>query len=538
MPDSRALGNASPEIRSLLLLELVDAGFYERLSPEQTHAVLSGHDKLVRDLLAGFDGREIEKTRRFLVLFERPLDAVAMAVEYHEALQGLAAEVDMPLEGRVGIHLGEVYLWANTPEHVARGAKPLELEGPARTMGNRVLSLATGGQTLLTQSAYDLAHRAAVGETALPDNVVWMSHGSYRFVSEEPTVEIHEVGVESTALFQAPRPEDLISEAPSQVAASERTWRPVAGEPIPFRPHWMLVRSLGEANYCEIWLGKHRKTGDLQVFRFCDRREDLPRLRQQLAMVRHLKANHGGTAVVPQTLDSQLGEPPYFLESEYVDGKTLVAWARTKSSLSEVLYPLRLEIAARIAELLATAHRAGIAIGDICPANLLIREEAGVVEHVWLADVSQARLLAKSSGGAESHSSTPRLHAHPTYRAPAGSQEFSNELGDATQEDDIYALGILLYQLAAGNLDRPLGPFWDRDVHDPRLREMIQALADPEPEARLTDASEVAHRLRNLEIQHAGSEETTPPASDPSPLRGARLFRSLLKRRRKTNDNP
>ena len=43
-----------------------------------------------------------------------------------------------------------VTLRENAPEDVARGAKPVEVEGLAKPLAARVMSLARGGQTLLT----------------------------------------------------------------------------------------------------------------------------------------------------------------------------------------------------------------------------------------------------------------------------------------------------------------------------------------------------------------------------------------------------
>ena len=61
---------------------------------------------------------------------------------------------------RTGIHLGEVILRRKPAEHVARGAKPVEVEGLAKPTAARIMSLADPNQILLTRGTFDLAHRA------------------------------------------------------------------------------------------------------------------------------------------------------------------------------------------------------------------------------------------------------------------------------------------------------------------------------------------------------------------------------------------
>ena len=63
----------------------------------------------------------------------------------------------------MGIHLGEVVLRENAADDVARGAKPLEVEGLAKAIAARVMSLAGQGRILMTRTAYDFARRGAVG---------------------------------------------------------------------------------------------------------------------------------------------------------------------------------------------------------------------------------------------------------------------------------------------------------------------------------------------------------------------------------------
>src|SRR5262249_2900596 len=67
-----------------------------------------------------------------------------------------------------------------------------------------------------------------------------------------------------------------------------------------------------------------------------------------------------------------------------------------------------------------------------------------------------------------------------------------------TTQGDIYALGVMLYQMAVGDLARPLAEGWDRDVADDLIREDIAACCDGDPLRRPAGAAEVAQHLRAL----------------------------------------
>ncbi len=187
------LGTSNPAIRTLLLCDLVaSTQLVERIGDSTAADLLARHDRLARDLLSTFNGREIDKSDGFLLLFERPIEAVRFALAYQAKLRELGAAFDSAMASRVGIHLGEVVLRENSPEDVARGAKPLEVEGLAKAVAARVMSLAGNGRILLTRAAYDFARRASVGmkdESPLR----WAEHGRYRLAGVEDLVEVCEV---------------------------------------------------------------------------------------------------------------------------------------------------------------------------------------------------------------------------------------------------------------------------------------------------------------------------------------------------------
>src|SRR5574340_130334 len=145
------------ETKALLLTDVVDSTkLSERIGDAAMAAVWAAHDRAARDLLPAWRGREIDKTDGMLLLFDAAADAAGYALAYHRALGSLPT----PLKARAGLHVAPVILRENSADDVARGAKPLEVEGSARPMTARVMALARGGQTLLTSDAI-----AALGPT-------------------------------------------------------------------------------------------------------------------------------------------------------------------------------------------------------------------------------------------------------------------------------------------------------------------------------------------------------------------------------------
>ncbi len=186
-------GTADPTIRTLLLCDLVaSTQLIERVGDTTAADLLARHDRFARDLLATFNGSEIDKSDGFLLLFERPIEAVRFALAYRAGLRELGAEFDSTIVSRVGIHLGEVVLRRNAAADVARGAKPVEVEGLAKAIAARVMSLAGDGRVLLTRVAYDFARCAAVGSPS-EAQLRWAEHGRYRLAGVEDAIEICEV---------------------------------------------------------------------------------------------------------------------------------------------------------------------------------------------------------------------------------------------------------------------------------------------------------------------------------------------------------
>ncbi|HNR92403.1 MAG TPA: putative peptide modification system cyclase, partial [Dokdonella sp.] len=197
--------DANPVLRTLLLCGLVDStGLVERMGDRAAAELIRKHDRLARTIADRHGGREIDKTDGFLMMFERPIQAVAFALDYQRGLRQLNAAEESTLAARVGIHVGDVMIWDNRPEDVAKGAKPTEVEGLVKPITSRLMNLALPNQILLSNIAYVLAHRAQ-GELGIAqEKVRWRTHGRYRFRGVPDPVPVFEVGEDGVAPLKAP----------------------------------------------------------------------------------------------------------------------------------------------------------------------------------------------------------------------------------------------------------------------------------------------------------------------------------------------
>jgi len=73
----------------------------------------------------------------------------------------------------------------------------------------------------------------------------------------------------------------------------------------------------------------------------------------------------------------------------------------------------------------------------------------------------------------------------------------------ASPQSDIYSLGVVLYQLLAGDLSRPITSDWREDVADPLLLEDLKRCFARDPGQRFASASEFAGQMRSYEDRRA-----------------------------------
>ncbi|WP_263382583.1 serine/threonine-protein kinase [Granulicella arctica] len=177
-----------------------------------------------------------------------------------------------------------------------------------------------------------------------------------------------------------------------------------------------------------------------------------------------------------------------YLTMEYLEGESLREALKRKGRLS---VDEALDIARQIALALTAAHETGVVHRDVKPANVMIVPRLEGC-RVVVTDFGLARLDALGEAGELSAiSQTGRVVGTLAYMAPE-----QLEGGQATAASDIYAFGLVLYEMVTGSKafpeNGPLGGVWKRLAGPP-----------PSPRALVPELSEawVGTILRCLQVK-------------------------------------
>ena len=132
-----------------------------------------------------------------------------------------------------------------------------------------------------------------------------------------------------------------------------------------------------------------------------------------------------------------------FLAMELAEGEPITVYA----DAHRLGVPARLDLFEQTVEAVAYAHRRLVVHRDLKPSNVLVAEADGV-PHVKLLDFGIARLLDTD---ADALTRPEHRVLTPEYAAP---EQARGE--PITTAADVYALGVILYELLTGG--RPTGP--------------------------------------------------------------------------------
>ena len=395
-----------------------------------------------------------------------------------------------PLTVRIGIHAGEVN------RRDSGSFSGLAIDTAARVMG-----LAGPRQILMTRTIFDDA-RAYVLRHPLVDGqeidrpLRWVSHGEYVFKGLGKPNEIFEVFAEGIGPGEPPPN----SEKARRVDSDDLSWRPKPGEPIPFKtPTWTLKQLLGAGSFGEVWLAERGLTQN--VFKFCFDAERLLGLRREVDLFGRMHTMLGDRTDIQHVLDYHFeNAPPYYVQYEYAAGGSLTDWLEAQGGIGQVPLAQRLEIVRQVAFALDSAHAAGVLHLDIKPANVLMRKDGRGGWQPVLADFGMGKVNSEVIAQQKSQSISMAVAAGALDSSGGTMAYMAPELIDlkpATTRSDIYSLGVLLYQLAAGEI-KALAPGWERDVHDSLLVHDIADCVAGDPDRRLASARELADRLAAL----------------------------------------
>jgi hypothetical protein len=197
----------------------------------------------------------------------------------------------------------------------------------------------------------------------------------------------------------------------------------------------------------------------------------------------------------------------YYLLMEFVDGVTL----RQLLSKERVSAREALAIVPQICDALQFAHDQGIVHRDIKPENILMDRRGRVkVADFGLAKIVGAERSADLRSGAlqpdtpnepgrrpalQDLTEAGKVMGTPQYMSP----EQIHAPGEVDHRADIYALGVVFYQMLTGELPgKPLQPPSSKVQIDVRLDEVVLRALEQKPEMRYQQAGEVKSHVEQI----------------------------------------
>lgn len=218
--------------------------------------------------------------------------------------------------------------------------------------------------------------------------------------------------------------------------------------------------------------------------------------------------NHPG--IVRLLNSGPLDEGGCYIAMDFIDGETLSAKLKREKRLGRE----GLRLASQIASALQAAHRRNIVHRDLKPSNILLPSSTTAGEsEIRIIDFGIAKMSAEDREVQDFHTRTGTMIGTPVYMAPEQCRGVA-----VTDRTDVYALGIILYQMLTG---RP--PFYSQADGDilamhilvpPRpVREMEPAV--PEKVASFVEkmlAKEGSERPSMAEVEQALRTLTDDPS--------------------------
>jgi len=262
-----------------------------------------------------------------------------------------------------------------------------------------------------------------------------------------------------------------------------------------------IVRLIGKGGMGEVYEAFDQELEErvaLKTLRFEVSSNEIftARFRREIQLAR--KVTHPNVCRIYESLRHQVGsEAISVLSMELLQGQTLGEYLKSKGRLTA---DEALPLARQIVDGLCAVHAAGIIHRDLKPSNLMLVPN-GSQFQIKLTDFGIAGRLPENPAE-PTLTQASKMLGTPDYMAPE-----QLEQGRATIQSDIYALGLVLYEMVTGTKPFAKTGAWKRLFEDPcpphklasdlsgEWNKTILCCLERTPEYRFSNAQAVAQSL-------------------------------------------
>jgi TPR repeat protein/tRNA A-37 threonylcarbamoyl transferase component Bud32 len=309
------------------------------------------------------------------------------------------------------------------------------------------------------------------------------------------------------------------ADSPNAPAAPRASF--AADDAVDRAENWILVRELGRGGFGEVWLARHEWKRELRAVKFCTHPEVRHRLiaHEKAVLLRVMQHAGDHPNIVPLLEYSLKAEIPWLMY-EFVEGGTLaqvIDAARERSPTDRVAWAVWTLHA--IAGALARLHRLTppIVHRDLKPHNVLMSGDVPRVTDFGLGGVAVGAPVSDETG-----TLTDLAVRLPTLLRTAGSLRYASPEqmhgNPPNPRDDVYALGVMAYQMALGDLKSAPGADAADELREAGVPDQFAALilrsVAAKPERRPRDAAEWQLQIAPLLSPSSGGVASTALEAD------------------------
>ncbi|MFO0832582.1 MAG: serine/threonine-protein kinase [Phycisphaerales bacterium] len=216
--------------------------------------------------------------------------------------------------------------------------------------------------------------------------------------------------------------------------------------------------------------------------------------RQALALM-----DHPGIARVFDAGTTAAGRPYFVMEC--IQGSPITDFCdRERLPLRE-----RLSLFIQVCDAVQHAHTKGVIHRDLKPANILVAQRvAGAPPRPVIIDFGVAKAVSLRSGGGTLMTEQGLMLGTPEYMSPEQADLSESQVDTRT---DIYALGVVLYELLTGVL--PFDPRELRAAGYAAIQRILRESEPPRPSTRLTSLGAEGTRVaqaRRVQVGELASD--------------------------------